>query len=190
MKWVYGSMLPVLWTTWAIYWLSQAKFVKPNIREESAILGLLHMGPLAFAACLLIPNRLPIASLTRRFFPSSAPLYWSGVGLTVLGLVFSVWARHHLGSNWSGRVTVKDEHELITSGPYAIVRHPIYTGLILAYFGSALTRMDWRALIAVTMVLGALWRKLKLEEKWMLQQFGDRYREYRARSAAILPFLL
>ena len=101
-----------------------------------------------------------------------------------------MWARVHLGRNWSGIVTVKEGHELITGGPYAIVRHPIYTGLLLAFIGSALARGEWRGVLAVAVVLAALWRKLGLEERWMREQFGSAYQAYSQRVAALVPFLL
>jgi protein-S-isoprenylcysteine O-methyltransferase Ste14 len=86
-------------------------------------------------------------------------------------------------------VTIKEGHELVTTGPYALVRHPIYTGLLLAFLGSALARGEWRGIVAVAIATGALWRKLRFEERWMRQQFGEAYRAYCARVAALVPFV-
>jgi len=97
---------------------------------------------------------------------------YSGFVLAAAGLLFSVWARLHLGSNWSRAVTIKQDHELITSWPYAFVRHPIYTGLLLMFLGSALAEGEWRGLVALALVFAALWRKLKLEERWLGEHFG------------------
>ena len=108
----------------------------------------------------------------------------------VAGLVFSIWARVHIGRNWSGIVTLKQDHELIQSGPYRLVRHPIYTGLLLGFIGTAIARDEWRGWLAVLMVLAALWRKLRLEERWLTEQFGDAYRQYRSEVAALIPYLL
>jgi protein-S-isoprenylcysteine O-methyltransferase Ste14 len=110
--------------------------------------------------------------------------------LTLAGLLFTVWARTHLGRNWSGLVTIKQDHELITSGPYSTVRHPIYTGLLLAFVGSALARSELRGILAVVLVFWALWRKSRIEERWMRDQFGDAYREYSSHVAALIPFVL
>jgi protein-S-isoprenylcysteine O-methyltransferase Ste14 len=96
----------------------------------------------------------------------------------------------HIGTNWSGTVTIKQGHELVTTGPYALVRHPIYTGLLLALAGSALARGEWRGALAVLIALLALWRKLRLEEHWMREQFGEAYRAYSRRVAALVPFIL
>jgi protein-S-isoprenylcysteine O-methyltransferase Ste14 len=95
-----------------------------------------------------------------------------------------------LGKNWSGTVTIKEGHELIMSGPYAVVRHPIYTGLLLAFLGSALARGDWRAVLAFALAAAALWRKLRFEERWMRAQFGDAYAAYARRVSALVPFVL
>ena len=74
-------------------------------------------------------------------------------------------------------------------GPYAYVRHPIYTGLLLALIGTAIVRGEWRGVLAVLIALAALWRKLRLEERWMIETFGDEYRRYRERTAALIPFI-
>jgi len=92
--------------------------------------------------------------------------------------------------NWSQAVTLKEDHELITSGPYALVRHPIYTGLLIAFAGSAIARGEWRGLLAVALVFVALWRKLKLEERWMRSHFGEAYETYSRRVSALLPYVI
>ena len=104
--------------------------------------------------------------------------------------LFAIWARNVLGRNWSGIVTLKQDHELIRTGPYRYVRHPIYTGLLIAFAGSAIARGEWRGLLALAIAFVALWRKLKLEEQWMIETFGDAYRRYRDEVRALIPFVL
>ena len=116
--------------------------------------------------------------------------FWIGAAVTAAGLLFAVWARRHIGRNWSGQVTIKSDHELVTTGPYGMVRHPIYTGLLLAFAGTALAVGEVRGLLALAIACAALWRKLKLEERYMREQFGEAYVEYTRRVAAIIPFLL
>ena len=87
-------------------------------------------------------------------------------------------------------MTIKQDHELVTSGPYALVRHPIYAGLMLAFAGSAIARAEWRGILAVAIALWALWRKLRLEEQWMRERFGEAYQKYSSRVAALVPFVI
>src|SRR5271156_3537071 len=106
------------------------------------------------------------------------------------GQVFTVWARSHLAANWSGTVTFKAGHELITTGPYALARHPIYTGLLLGFLASALALGRWRGIVAVAVVGLALWRKLRLEEEGMRRLFGAGYVSYQRRVKALIPLVL
>jgi protein-S-isoprenylcysteine O-methyltransferase Ste14 len=183
-------LVPALWIGWGAYWWALSVHVKAAARRESVASRLLHVVPLLLAAILLWLPRLRVGVLDERFVPFAAWPFWTGAALTLVGLLFTVWARVHLGSNWSGIVTVKEGHELITSGPYGIVRHPIYTGLLLAFIGSAIARGEWRGVLAVALVVGALSRKLRLEERWMREQFGNAYQAYSQRVAALVPFLL
>lgn len=190
MKFIYGNMIFLLWIVWGIYWLAVSHKVKAAARRESPLSRAGHVLPLLIAALLLALPSLPYGFLMGRVFPMTVFSYWTGAVVTFAGLAFSVWARVHLGRNWSGIVTLKQEHELIRSGPYRLVRNPIYTGLLLAFIGTAIARDEWRGWLAVLIAFAALWRKLRLEERWLTERFGDAYRSYREQVAAIIPFLL
>jgi protein-S-isoprenylcysteine O-methyltransferase Ste14 len=190
MPYVYRYAFPALWLIWAIYWWVLSRDVKSAVRREPWESRLMHVVPLLIAFYLLWAARVPIAFLEERFLPLAASLFWIGLALTVGGLLLSVWARRHIGKNWSGFVTIKKGHELITSGPYSLVRHPIYTGLLLAFIGSAVARGEWRGVLAVALATLALWRKLRVEERWMYERFGEAYRDYSKRVAALVPFVL
>jgi protein-S-isoprenylcysteine O-methyltransferase Ste14 len=186
----YRELIPALWLAWLIYWRISASGVKAVQRRESPASRAAHIVPLVIGAILLWMRDIPGGGiLFERFLPRSYTTYWTGTALLILGLAFSVWARIHLGRNWSGTVTVKQEHELVRGGPYARVRHPIYTGLLLAFIGTAIARGEWRGVLAVLIIFAALWRKLRLEERYMIETFGDEYRRYRERSAALIPFI-
>ena len=182
-------LFPVMWLGWVGYWLAAARNVKPMARREPFASRLLHVVPLTVAAALLLPSHFPIRPLGERFLSGTWP-FWFGAMFTLAGLLFTVWARVHLGTNWSGTIQIKEDHELITSGPYRFVRHPIYTGLLMAFVGSALARADWRGVLAAIIVFAALWRKLRIEEQRMREQFGSAYDEYAARVPALVPFIL
>jgi protein-S-isoprenylcysteine O-methyltransferase Ste14 len=190
MQQVYRSLFPVIWLGWMGYWWAAAHNVKTTSRRESLRSRLSHIVPLALAAILLALPRSPVPVLGEHFVPVGFWPFWAGAVLTLAGMLFSVSARVHLGRNWSGTVTIKQDHELITSGPYRFVRHPIYTGLLLAFIGTALALAEWRGVLAVALAFWALWRKLRIEEQWMRKQFGVAYDEYAHRVAALVPHIL
>ena len=107
----------------------------------------------------------------------------------VAGLLFAVWAREHLGSNWSRSVTIKEGHELIASGPYSVVRHPIYTGILAGFLGTAIALSQVRGFIVFLLIFFILWVKLRMEEQWMRSQFGETYATYAHQTAALVPYL-
>lgn len=183
----YGLMIGALWLAWVVYWVVAARDAKPTQRIESPGSRLGHVLPLALAAWMLGTRTLPGGVLGGKIVEPGAMLSSAGVALVAAGLAFSAWARWHLGRNWSGIVTVKENHELVRDGPYRFVRHPIYTGLLLAFIGMAVARDEWRGIVAIAIAWLALWRKLLLEERWMVEQFGDAYRQFRAEVPALIP---
>jgi protein-S-isoprenylcysteine O-methyltransferase Ste14 len=191
MEIVYIYLIPGLWMVWAIYWLVAATDVKTTARSESASSRAAHLLPLAIAGALLATRRrLPIPFLNAHFIEPTAVTFFIGAIIVAGGLAFAIWARVVLGRNWSGTVTLKQDHELIRSGPYRWVRHPIYTGLLLGFLGTAIALGEWRGLIAVLIALAALWRKLRHEERWLGEIFGVDYAKYRSEVAALIPFVL
>jgi len=182
--------IAALWLCWGAFWAAASIAVKPAVRREPISSRLLHIAPLLLAGALLWSPAQPLAALRLRVVPDSSLFEWTGVAIVAAGFAFTIWARVHLGANWSGIVTVKRDHTLVTSGPYAIVRHPIYTGLLLAFAGTALALGEVRGVLAVALAAASLWRKLRLEERWMTEQFGDAYERYRGRVRALVPFVL
>jgi len=113
-----------------------------------------------------------------------------GDALALAGLVIMLWARVTLGRNWSGGVVLKEEHELVTRGPYRFVRHPIYSGLLLLALGWAVWRGRTWALVGFAATLTLLWVKARAEEQLMIEHFGEPYRSYRARVKALVPYVV
>ncbi|HJV60363.1 MAG TPA: isoprenylcysteine carboxylmethyltransferase family protein [Albitalea sp.] len=182
-------LLALLWLAWAAFWWAASRRVKPTQRSESLRSRMMHILPLTVAVILLWWPPGSGAAWNARFLPVAPWPFWLGAALTLAGLLFAVWARVQLGGNWSGIVTLKLDHALVTSGPYAVVRHPIYTGLLLAFAGTAIALGQWRGIVAVALVLWSFWRKLQVEERWMCERFGARYEEYRRSVATLVPFL-
>jgi protein-S-isoprenylcysteine O-methyltransferase Ste14 len=174
------------------YWLWSARRVKPSERSEPLVKRLLaYWLPLFVAILLLGPGRwFGHGPLREQLVPHTRLVYSIGLALCVVGVGLAIWSRHLLGRNWSGTVELKKGHELIDSGPYRRVRHPIYSGLLLLFLGNAVMVGDWRGLLAVAIVFGSLWYKLKLEERWLSEHFGETYAAYRRRTKALIPALL
>ena len=185
-----GAVVAGLWLAWVLYWWASSRNVKATRRQESLGSRAAHVIPLGFAAWMLAAPRLPGNFLGGRFLPHEPLVMMAGVAFVAAGLAFTVWARIFLGRNWSATVTLKQDHELVRAGPYRFVRHPIYSGLLVAFAGSALVRGEWRAVVAVVIAFAALWRKLRLEERWLEETFGPAYVRYRAEVAALIPFVL
>lgn len=189
-KFALSYLLGWVWMAWIVYWWISARNVKLTIRHESVGSRLAHIIPLVVAGWLIAAPKLPGDALSSRLLPATLIVYLIGTAITAAGLGFSVWARVHLGRNWSGTVTLKEGHELVRSGPYRFVRHPIYTGLLVAFAGSAFARGEWRGVLAFAIAFAALWRKLRLEERWLEETFGEAYARYRTEVAALIPFVL
>jgi protein-S-isoprenylcysteine O-methyltransferase Ste14 len=113
-----------------------------------------------------------------------------GLGLTLTGIAFTIWARVTLGRNWSGIVEVKQNHELVRRGPYIIVRHPIYSGALLAMLGTAIAFGEWRGYLGFAIALFTWKAKSLTEERFMGQQFGEAYARYKAEVKALIPGVL
>jgi protein-S-isoprenylcysteine O-methyltransferase Ste14 len=177
-----------LWLGWVLYWVVSAFSAKTTQRRESLGSRLSHIVPLLIGVALIVWPRVPWGWLSLRLLPPGPLESALGVVLLALGLAFTVWARVHLGRNWSGTVTLKEGHELIRSGPYAYVRHPIYTGLLVALLGSAVACGELRALIGWWVVAGAFIRKLRIEERFMREIFPGQYPGYCAEVPALVPF--
>lgn len=183
-------LFPAMWLAWIAYWWISSRDVKPTLRHESRSSRLSYITPLVLAILLLAAPKLSVPFLRERFLPWSPWTFAAAGALTAAGLLFSVWARWHLGRNWSGTVTIKEDHELITTGPYAIVRHPIYTGILLAFVGSAAAIGEWRGIIGVALAFFSFLFKLRIEERWMRERFGDAYGDYSRGVAALVPFVM
>jgi protein-S-isoprenylcysteine O-methyltransferase Ste14 len=123
------------------------------------------------------------------FNPATAnvPLIAVGLILCVLGILLAIWARLHLGRNWSPAPNLKEGHELVTSGPYRLVRHPIYTGIIMAMLGTALITPIWFIIFIIFSIM-FVWR-VRVEENLMIQQFPNQYPEYKKKTWALVPYV-
>ena len=189
MLWVYELFFPVVWIAFLLYWRIKAAGTKTNQRAEPAAAPILRALVFVIVIVLLSIPWIPLPWLYRQLWPSGIWPFWIGAAVTVAGLLFAVWARHYLGKNWSSEVTIKQGHELIITGPYALLRHPIYTGILAGFFGTAIALSQVRGLIGFVLIFLVLWAKFRTEEEWMRAQFGERYATYAQQTAALVPYL-
>jgi protein-S-isoprenylcysteine O-methyltransferase Ste14 len=179
-----------MWIPWLIYWAISARFTKKTAYRPAWPQGKVVVICL-IAAIILMQN---IPGVRYRLIPIEAAVPTEILGMIFCGggLAFAIWARIYLGRNWSGLVTLKEQHELITAGPYALVRHPIYTGVLTAVIGTALALSpSIGGLFAIPLAAVALTFKLRHEEQLMMREFPEQYAAYRARvRAAIVPFVI
>jgi len=177
----------LLWIAWNVYWSVAATKTGSTVRSESTRSRAFHQYLLLLAFFLLFA---PLPLLDRRLLPPGATWVVLGLALQVGFFGLAISARRTLGRNWSGAITEKVDHELIRSGPYRFVRHPIYTAIIGMFLGAALVSGDMHAFLAVAVIVAAYLRKIRLEEQNLAQVFGPRYDEYRRETRALIPWIL
>ena len=179
--------LALLWICWAAYWVLAAARSGTAQRAESRSSRLAHVLLVASSFVLLFLEPLRLGPLGLSIVAEGPAFYVLGISLVALGLSLAIWARLHLGHNWSGAVAIKSEQRLVQSGPYALVRHPIYCGLLVAVTGSAIAIGKLGAAIAVPIMAFTYWRKLRIEEGVLAEAFAEAYESYCRRVGALLP---
>jgi protein-S-isoprenylcysteine O-methyltransferase Ste14 len=178
-----------LWVIFCLYWVVSALRVKRTQQMEAAGRRFGTVAILVVAAFLIFARRANLGILSRRFTPESETIKAASIVLVAVGVAIAIWARRHIGEYWSSRVALKEDHHLIQSGPYARVRHPIYSGMLLAMIGTGLFVGEWRAIIGVLLVFAAHWQKARREEKLLASEFGPIYQEYCGRTGSLIPRL-
>jgi protein-S-isoprenylcysteine O-methyltransferase Ste14 len=182
-----GTALAILWVAWVASWGMASWWTAKTVIRQSFASRLAHGVLIWIGAMLLFMRPRLLGPLWVAPFPASVWTAWAGVVLCALGFAFTWWARVHLGRNWSGTVTLKADHALIRTGPYALTRHPIYTGLLLAIIGSAITRDSLAGGIGLGFLVAGLLVKIRQEERLLLEHFGPAYEAYRAEVPALVP---
>lgn len=182
-----GQYIQGLWILFAVVWLVSAIKRKRTKQRESITQRFTYVLPIVLAWFILNGSVFGQGWLRIRFLPETDAIAWTGVVITALGIAVAFWARFHLGSNWSGVVTLKENHELIRTGPYRTIRHPIYTGILLGILGTAVAIGEVRALVALAVIWLSFYIKARREESLLAQEFGERFSEHQQHTGMFFP---
>jgi protein-S-isoprenylcysteine O-methyltransferase Ste14 len=184
---VYSLIILGCWVIFLGYWLATAFTNKKTAERKSFVSSLSYRLPIVVGVIVVVAmiRHYPHARLT----PNNIYTRYAGAGVCVAGLAFAIWARWTIGRNWSSNVTFKEGHQLIRTGPYRFVRHPIYTGILVMSSGPAIQYGHVFSWFAICVIGVGLWIKLKQEEAVMLKHFPE-YGDYRKQVKALVPFVL
>jgi len=174
---------------WLIYWAISSQNVHKAHTVEPLRWRISTPLIMAVAAMLVFSPFFRVGPLARRFVPKNPWIEGTAIILVIAGLAISVWARRHLGQFWSSRVALKIDHQLIQSGPYARVRHPIDSGLLRTLIGTVLFVGEWRAVAGVALVFAAHGHKARRAEALLTREFGGICQQYCGRIGALIPWL-
>jgi protein-S-isoprenylcysteine O-methyltransferase Ste14 len=184
-----NQLITILWLTIFVLWAVTGITSKQTVRSRSEGPSRIAVWIVWIAWWLLLTHGFGNETLSIRFVPRTTSASYVGLLITIMGLTLSVWARFQIGRNWSGLIEVKEGHLLTRTGPYAIVRHPIYSGFMLATLGTAIAYGEISGLIAFVLILVAWGYKARLEETAMIEHFGAEYENYRRKVKGLIPFV-
>lgn len=184
---IFHYLIEAPWIVFLVYWVVTGLKTRATVRQESfaSRYGVLALEVAGFV--LLFSQNASVGVLARHIIPRTMAGAVAGTVMTWLGIGLALWARFHLGQYWSARITLKEGHQLIRTGPYARLRHPIYSGLDLAVIGSALVIDRWRCVAGVGLIMLGYVIKARREESLLAGQFGPAFEEHRQHTGFLLP---
>jgi len=182
-------LFALVWIVFYAYWLISAWQTRSPVKRRQSRLSYLLYGVVWVALWIIVMNLFLPGLLAERIVPDSIGFTIAGLLITVAGLAFAVWARVHLGTNWSGMPTIRKQHTLTRTGPYRYVRHPIYSGIILGLFGTAIGLGYGIVFSCVILIFFLFVIKFRMEEKFLEEEFGEEYALYRREVKALIPYV-
>jgi protein-S-isoprenylcysteine O-methyltransferase Ste14 len=178
-RWLWDLLLLV----WVVLWFGMKRAKKLETPWEMAQ----HAVPVILGFWLMFENSWK--GLNTRLLPETPAVLWVGLALTAVGVGLAIWARLTLGANWSGVVTVKKDHELIRKGLYRWIRHPIYTGILTSFIGTAMIMDHIRGWLGFLIIWTTFYFKARREESFLRQEFADGFEEHAKHTGMFLPRL-
>ena len=184
-----AATIQISWLVFLVYWFVAAFRVNRMRQRERPARRIFYLLLIAISLVLFNADPRYFGPLNGRFVHRGFWVALAGMMLTVAGIAFAIWARNHIGRFWSGSVAIREDHRLIRSGPYSRIRHPIYTGVLVALAGTTLAVGNYRALLAFVLVLVSLIYKARLEEALLTREFGPAFDDHRRHTGFFLPRL-
>jgi protein-S-isoprenylcysteine O-methyltransferase Ste14 len=185
----YWNITSLCWMVFWMYWSFGAPRRRPSKRKVARTFTVLNTGLLYLGFLLVLLARSVPGSLGLLVVPQTTPIDVTGTGLTILGVALAIWSRQSLRNNWSGEVAITEGQQFMRSGPYAMVRHPIYAGMLLALLGTTLVSSTAGSLLGFVLATVSLWQKASIEEQFLLVEFGEQYARYQREVKFLVPFI-
>lgn len=183
------SLIRISWIVWLISWFAAAAWSERTVRRPAVRREVLYRVLTLAGAMFMFGFNPDGERADTPLWPVASIIGWLLACLVICGFLFTWWARIHLGQLWSSSVTRKEHHHVVDSGPYAIVRHPIYTGLLLAIIATVLVRATIITLTGSALIAAGIYVKARVEEEFLRQQLGESYDAYARRVPMLVPFL-
>jgi protein-S-isoprenylcysteine O-methyltransferase Ste14 len=180
-------ILAWIWAAFGVCWFASARRATSARTQESRVYRLVRLLILALVFILLFADWAGVGPLAWPFVRERAAVIYSGFVLALLGLALAMWARIHLGQYWSDRVVLKVDHQLVRTGPYAWIRHPIYSGVLLGVAGTAVVLGEWRGVLAFVILLVNYCIKAGREDRLLAEAFPDQFAEHKSHAGFLLP---
>jgi protein-S-isoprenylcysteine O-methyltransferase Ste14 len=172
-----------------LYWLISSFTVKRSVKAEAGISRIIYLCFFVLAGYLTFTGDIPFSLLYLKILPQENAWKIFGFIICAIGISYAIWARAYLGKNWSGRVTIKEDHELITKGPYAITRHPIYAGILTGLIGYAFIEGLVKGYLAIAIIMIGMLIKIYREERFLKETFGEKYQLYSLKVKRLIPYI-
>jgi protein-S-isoprenylcysteine O-methyltransferase Ste14 len=190
MEMTFTEVAWIVWVLFILYWAVAARSSPSSAERREALSSrLAYLLLLGVSISLLVFAPPFYGPLLSRFVPDGVGAGLTGLAILMLGTGLAVRARQHLGQYWSARITLEEGHQLIQTGPYHLVRHPIYLGGLIGVIGTAIVIGEVRGLLSAAFVLAVVALKIRTEEAFLGERFGPAYRQYQRKVKALIPFV-
>nr|HEV7952846.1 isoprenylcysteine carboxylmethyltransferase family protein [Candidatus Acidoferrales bacterium] len=176
-----------IWLVMIVYWNSSVRKIRPVAKAEDAKSIARRQLLLNLAILMLF---VPVPGLTRQFLAPTRAAVAAGFTVQAGSALFYFWTKRYLGRFWSSAVAIMKDHQLVRTGPYRLIRHPLYTGMLGMFFGTTIVSGQYHALIGAALGVFVYWGKIRIEERALSEAFGAEYNDYKRHSSALIPWLL